>query len=151
MLNQATETKKNQDEIVTAPLDENKMLEIPKEKWTDFLDNVSKRRFGWETKVEVFDASIGDHTLSEGLSLNGITHEDKTENCTIEISLGDDTEHHQTHSISKPVQITYLSETNTRVGILEIVEENGTKTRISLLNPMPIAFGYASIEKLLVS
>lgn len=150
MSNQATETKKNQDTIVTAPLNEIKTIEIPKEKWTEFLNDFSKRRFGWQTKVEVLDESVGDQILSEGLILNGITHEDKTGNCTIEISLGEDTENHQAHTIIKPVKIAYLSETNTSVGVLEIVEGNNTKTLISLMNPMPIVVGYAKVEMISV-
>lgn len=150
MLNQATEAKKNQDTIVTAPLNENKTIEIPKEKWTEFLKDLSKRRFGWQTKVEVMDESIGDQILSQGLILNSITHEDKTGNCTIEISLGEDTENHQTHTIIKPVKIAYLNESDTKVGVVEIVEANNTKTLISLMNPMQIVVGYAKVEMISV-
>lgn len=146
MLNQTSEQKNNQDAIVTAPLNENKTIEIPKDKWTEFLNDFSKRRYGWETKVEVLDESVGDQILSEGLILNGITHEDKTGNCTIEISLGENTGHHQTHTIPKPVKIAYLSETNIQAGVLEIVEETGTKTLIKLMNPMPIVVEYKSVE-----
>ncbi len=146
MTNQATDTSKTQDLIVTASLNENKTIEIPKDKWTEFLNDFSKRRFGWGTKVEVLDESVGDQILSEGLILNGITHEDKGGNCTIEISLGENTEHHQTHTIIKPVKIAYLSENNSHVGVLEIVEANNTKTLISLMNPMPVYVGYASYE-----
>jgi Family of unknown function (DUF5335) len=140
MSNQATATTQDQDFITTAKLDENKVLavpnnektiEIPKEKWTEF-------RFGWGTKVEVLDESIGEQVLSEGLILNGITHENKSGNCLVEISLGENPEHHQTHIISKPLSIAYFVETDSHLGVLEIIEENHTKTRISLINPMPV-------------
>ena len=143
MSKQATEISKNQD---SNNIGENVTIEIPKEKWTEFLNDFSKRRFGWGTKVEVLDESVGDQILSEGLVLNGVTHEDKSGNCTVEISLGENIEHHQTHTISKPVRIAYLSETNSHAGVLEIEEGNGTKTLISLMNPMPVYFGYASYE-----
>ena len=146
MTNQATDTSKTQDLIVTASLNENKTIEIPKDKWTEFLNDFSKRRFGWGTKVEVLDESVGDQILSEGLILNGITHEDKGGNCTIEMSLGENTEHHQTHTIIKPVKIAYLSENNSHVAVLEIVEANNTKTLISLMNPMPVFMGYGFSE-----
>ena len=153
MSNQATETmtSQKQDSIDTANLGENVTIEIPKEKWTEFLNDFSKRRFGWGTKVEVLDQSVGDQILSDGLVLNGVTHEDKSGNCTVEISLGENVEHHQTHTISKPVRIAYLSENNSHVGVLEIEEGNGTKTLISLVNPMPIYFGYASYQVILSS
>ncbi len=146
MTNQATEATKTQDFIDTAKLSQDKTIEIPKEKWTQFLNDFSKRRFGWGTKVEVLDESVGDQILSEGLILNGITHEDKSGNCTIEISLGENTENHQTHTIIKPIKIAYLSETNSHVGVLEIVEANNTKTLISLMNPMPVFMGYGFYE-----
>ncbi len=119
-------------------------IEIPKDKWTEFLNDFSKRRFGWETKVEVLDKSVGDQMLSEGLVLNGVTHEEKSGKCEIEISLGNNAEKHQAHIISKPSKLAYLSENETQYGVLEIEEESGTKTLISLIEPMPVYFGYAS-------
>ena len=80
------------------------------------------------------------------LILNGVTHENKSGNCLVEISLGEDTEHHQTHTISQPLSIAYFNETDSHVGVLEIVEENNTKTCISLMNPMPIFMGYGFYE-----
>ncbi len=123
---------------------ENLTVEIPKDKWTEFLNDFSKRRFGWETKVEVSDKSVGDQMLSEGLTLNGVTHEDKFGNSEIEISLGESVEKHQSHTISKPVKVAYLSENDSHVGVLEIEDGKGAKTLISLIQPMPVYFGYAS-------
>jgi hypothetical protein len=146
--NQETETKISQNQylIVTAKLSENKTIEIPKEKWTAFLIDFSKRRFGWGTKVEALNELVSNQLISEGLILNKITYEDKSGNCLIELSPVEDTKHHQTHTISNPVRIVYFSENDSRVGVLEIVESNNTKTLISLINPMPIHLGYASYE-----
>ena len=135
MLNQATQTKSNQDEIVTAPLNEVETMEIDKENWTQFLNDFSKLRCGWKTKVEVLDESLGDQILSNGLSLNGITHDDKSGHCKIEISLGDNPANHQAHTIMKPTRIVYLSETNSHDGVLEFAEANNTKTLLSLAKP----------------
>ncbi len=123
-------------------------IEIPKNKWTEFLNDFSKRRFGWETNVELFDEAVGDQMLSEGLALNGVTHEDKSGNCEIEISLGNSAEKHQTHTILKPVKVAYLSENDSHSGVLEIEDGNGTKTLISLIHPMSVYFGYASYESI---
>jgi Family of unknown function (DUF5335) len=119
-------------------------VEIPKNKWTEFLNDFSKRRFGWETKVEIFDKSVGDQMLSEGLAMNGVTYEDKFGNSEIEVSLGESVEKHQSHTISKPVKVAYLSENDSHAGVLEIEDDKGTKTLISLIQPMPVYFGYAS-------
>lgn len=123
---------------------DNITIEIPKNKWTEFLNDFSQRRFGWETTVEILDKSVGDQLLSEGLTLNGVTHEDKSGNCEIEISLGESVEKHQTHTISKPVKVAYLSENDSHAGILEIEDVEGTKIMLSLIQPMPVYFGYAS-------
>lgn len=123
---------------------ENMTIEIPNEKWTEFLNDFSKRRFGWNTKVEVIAESVGAQILSEGLILNGITHENKSGTHVIEISLGENTKHHQTHTISKPVKIAYRNESNAQAGVLEIEEGDATKTLISLMNPMPVYIGYVS-------
>lgn len=138
MLNQAPATKKNQDLIVITKLTEDQTIEIPKEKWTEFLNDFSKRRFGWKTKIEILDESVGDQNLSEGLILNGIINKDKSGNCKIEISLGENIVHHHTHTITQPVKIAYLRETDSKVGVLEIIEATNTKTLISLMHPMPI-------------
>jgi hypothetical protein len=148
MPDQATETKISQNQylIVTAKLSENKTIEVSREQWTEFLNDFSKRRFGWGTKVEALNELVSDQLISEGLILNGITYEGDSGNCLINLSLVEDMEHHQTHIISEPVRIVYFSENETRVGVLEIVEGNNTKTLISLVSPMPIHIGYASHE-----
>ncbi|HRH43697.1 MAG TPA: DUF5335 family protein [Pyrinomonadaceae bacterium] len=137
--------KLDKNQIITVPINNN-TIEIPKEKWAQFLNDFSKRRFGWGTKVEVLVESIGNQILSEGLILNGITHESKENSCLVEISLGEDADNHQTHTISEPISIAYFVETESHLGVLEITEANNTKTRISLTNPMPVFAGYGFYE-----
>jgi Family of unknown function (DUF5335) len=124
----------------------NMTIEIPQEKWTEFFDDLSKRRFGWETRAEVLSELIGDQILSDGLSLNGFTYQDKAGKREIEISIGESTEQHQTHNILNPTKVAYLSETDSNSGIVEIEETNGTKTLISLVRSMPIYIGYESYQ-----
>jgi hypothetical protein len=131
-------------------LDHSTTIDIPKEHWSKFFNDFSKRRYGWNSNVEIISKSDGDEMLSEGLILNGITHEDKAGKCTIEISLGDENDHHQSHSIKDATKVSYLGETDKDLGVLDIEEANGTKTLISLMNPMPIAFGYASYQSVSV-
>jgi hypothetical protein len=121
-------------------------IEIPQEKWNEFFNDLSKRRFGWETKVEVLNESIGDQILSEGLSLNGITYLNKAGSGEIEISVGESAGQHQTHNILKVTKVAYLSETDSHSGTVEIEEATGTKTLISLIKSMPIYIGYESYQ-----
>lgn len=125
---------------------EHMTIEIPEEKWKQFLDDLSKRRFGWETRIEVLNESVGDQILSAGLPLNGITCEERSGEHKIEIAVGETPEHHQTHNISNPKVVAYLDEGDFLGGVLEIKDENETKTLITLLNPMPIYLGYGDYE-----
>ena len=126
-------------------------IEIPKEKWTEFFDDLSRRRFGWETKIEVLDESVGDQILSEGLPLNGITFDKKSGRHELEIAVGETTDNHQTHNIENPLKVAYLDEGDFFGGVVEIEEETGTKTLVKLLSPMPIYLGYADYELVMAS
>jgi Family of unknown function (DUF5335) len=126
-------------------------IEIPKEKWTEFFDDLSKRRFGWETKIEVLDESVGDQILTLGLPLNGITFEEKSGRHEIEIAVGETSEQHQMHNITNPQKVAYLYEGDFLGGVIEIEDEKNTKTLISLLNPMPIYIGYGDYEIVMAS
>lgn len=125
-------------------------IEIPKEKWTEFFDDLSKRRFGWTTRIEVLDEAVGDQILSEGLPLGGITFEAKSGREEIELLVGENTEH-QAHKISNPLKVEYLDEEDFLGGVIEIEEENKTKTLVKLLNPMPIYLGYEGYEIMMAS
>jgi hypothetical protein len=126
-------------------------IEIPKDKWAQFFDDLSKRRFGWETKIEVMNESIGDQILSEGLPLGGITFEEKTGRHEIEIAVGENPARHQMHNLSNPVKVAYLDEGDFLGGVIEIEDEVGTQTLIKLLNPMPVYVGYADYEIVMAS
>ena len=125
--------------------------EIPQEKWSEFLDDLSRRRFGWTTRVEVLNAEVGDQILSDSLPLGGVTFEEKSGRHEIEISVGETADRHQSHTISNPVKIEYLDEGDFAGGVIEIVEENGTRTLLSLLNPMPVYLGYENFEIVMAS
>ena len=120
-------------------------LDIPREKWAQFFSDLSKRRFGWTTKIEVMNDSIGDQVLSENLPLNGITVEQKGDQSTIEISVGEDTTH-QSHTIVNPTKIAFLGDDENIVGIVEIEETNGTKTLIHIIKPMAVIISRSEYE-----
>jgi hypothetical protein len=127
-------------------------IEIPNDKWKRFFDDLSKRRFGWETKIEVLDESVGDQILSDGLPLNGIIFEERSGRRKIEISVGETTEQHMTHTIPNPTRIAYLGKDDFSGGVIAIEEqETGVKTLISLINPMPVFAGYSSYQMVAAS
>ena len=120
-------------------------LDIPREKWTQFFIDLSKRRFGWTTKIEVMNDSIGDQILSENLPLNGITAEQTGDETTIEIAVGANTTH-QSHTIVNPGKVAFLGKDERAGGFVEIEEANGTKTLVHIIEPMPIMVSYSECE-----
>ncbi len=121
--------------------------EIPRAEWKVFFDDLTKRRFDWETKIEVFDDDIGNQTLDKGLPLSGITIEEKAEDIFVEIFVGTDDDRHQTHTIKNPTKINYLGEGEKPNGIVEVEEMSGRKTLVHIIKPMPIVVEYAEHEE----
>jgi hypothetical protein len=121
-------------------------FEINKDDWAAFLESLSKRRFEWMTKVEILKSEMGDQVLTEGLPLNGITMETRDGRITIDISVGESTDHHQTHNIVNPVRVAFLAADNHHGDVIDIEEGDGTKTLITFIEPMSILFGFADME-----
>lgn len=121
---------------------------IPKNKWKKFFDELSKRRYQWFVNVEIINPDIGDQILDRRLPLVGITAEERGERSIIEISVGDSADQHQSHSVVNPKEVAYLSNENDDGGTVEILEDDGTKTLIQLLGPMPIAIDYANDQEI---
>lgn len=116
--------------------------EIKRENWTDFFDSLSKRRFAWKTKVEILKSEMGDQVLTDGLPLNGITVETRGDRISMDISVGENTEFHQTHNIKNPKRVAFLSASDNHGDVVDIEEEDGTKTLITFIEPMGIITGY---------
>jgi len=120
--------------------------EITKQDWKQFFDDLTKRRFEWQTKVEVFSKGFGHQILDEGLLLVGITAERRGDKTVIEVIVGEDADHHQEHNIENPLKINYESEEGESGGIVDIEEENGTKTLIHIIKAMPLEIEYRKTE-----
>lgn len=121
-------------------------FEIKKEMWTDFFDSLSKRRYEWKARIEVFNSEIGDQVLTEGLPLNGFTVETNGDRTTIDVSVGVNTESHQTHNIQNPTRVSYLAADESHGDVIDIEEKDGTKTLITFIQPMGLLVGFAQLE-----
>jgi hypothetical protein len=116
--------------------------EIRKEDWVKFLEILSKRRFEWKTKIEILSTELGDQILSNNLPLNGITLENKGGATTMDISVRANTKSHQTHSIKNPSRIAFLTADNSHGDIVDVEQEDGTKTLIHFKEPMGLLIGF---------
>ena len=121
-------------------------FEIKKENWTNFFDSLSKRRYEWKTRIEVFNIEMGDQVLSDGLPLNGITAEANGDRTSIDISVGENTGAHQTHNIQNPTRVAFLAATASHLDVIDIEEHDGTKTLITFVEPMGILIGFIEAE-----
>jgi hypothetical protein len=117
-------------------------FEIKKENWTNFFESLSKRRFEWKTRIEVLNKDVGDQVLSDGLRLNGITAETNGGETTIDISVGENVDAHQTHNIVNPTRVAFLAAADNHGDVINIEEADGTKTLITFIEPMGILIGF---------
>jgi hypothetical protein len=118
-------------------------FEIIRDDWAMFFESLGKRRYEWTTKVEVLNSEMGDQILTDGLPLNGITVETRGDRITIDISVGENTDAHQTHNIQNPIRVAFLAADDAHGDVIDIEEEDGTKTLITFIEPMGIIAGYA--------
>jgi len=121
-------------------------FEIKKNDWAGFFESLSKRRYEWKIKVEVLNPDMGDQTLTDGLPLNGVTVETRGDHTSLDISVGGNTDVHQTHNIKNPTSVTLLSETDSTGDVIDIEEDDGTKTLISFIEPISVIVGFSGVN-----
>lgn len=126
-------------------------LELRKADWSTFFDNLNRRRYEWMAEVEVLSPTAGDQVLSNGLPFNGVTVENVGDRISLDISVGETTDHHQTHMIIDPVRIAYLSGDETHSEVVNIEEADGTKTLIRFTEPMSVLFGLSEYSMVLTA
>jgi hypothetical protein len=128
------------------PQEETMNIEIKREDWNKFFDSLSKRRYEWMIEIEVISPDSGDQILSNGLPLNGITLETSGDKTSVDISVGENAEHHQTHTIVDPMRVAFLPDEGEHPDVLDIEEANGTKTLIKFTEPMSVLVGFAEYQ-----
>ena len=126
-------------------------FELKREDWERFFENLSKRRYEWITEVEVLSTQLGDQTLSNGLPLNGITVETVHDQVSIDISVGQTSGNHQTHTIKNPIRVAFLAGDDVHGDVVDIEELDGTKTLIRFTEPMGILVGFAEYDVITAS
>ncbi len=112
-----------------------KTREIPRDEWTRFFDDLSRRQEGLGVTLEVFGPDIGDQVEERHMFFAGITAEvaDKAHDSDkIGIMMGGKPSGHVTHMITAPTQVN-LQQTDLGVdSALQIKAADGTTTLLHL-------------------
>lgn len=105
--------------------------EIPKERWSDYLNALSNRLKNHPVQVRVEGESTGDQPLSSELPLLGISCEKKgSEADAIEISVAGQDLKNLTHLVEHPEHIYVKEAANGEVACLDIEDRTKVKTLI---------------------
>jgi hypothetical protein len=120
--------------------------QIKREEWKSFFDDLSRDLAGWQTVVEIFSDNVGAQILAEGLPFAGLTYEDSDDKPSIELTLGEERENHQTHSIVNPQLVAFEGTGVGPAGVLDIEDDAGTKTLIKFVQPFPVLAEYEEAE-----
>ena len=112
-----------------------KTRQIPREEWTRFFDDLSKKLEGRSVGLEVFGPDIGDQVEERRMFFAGLSADvtDKAgKKDQIEIMLGGNPDAHLTHIITAPTEVDFQQ---TELGVasaLQIKSADGTTSLLRL-------------------
>lgn len=121
---------------------------IKKIDWKEFFERISHDFLDWETSIQIMSDETGAQVLSQGLSFNGMTFDQKHGLNKMEFAIGMGTQYHQTHNIADPQKVAFEPHGPGPGGTLDIEDAAGTKTLINFIQPMPMLVEYVKSELL---
>ena len=105
-------------------------LEIPKENWMRFVDDVNRRALGRSIRLEVVGRELGDQEMGDLLPLRGIAFETKgSARGALFIMAGTD-EEELTHEITTPTRVYLEHNEAAEMEWLAIEEADGARTLV---------------------
>jgi len=105
-------------------------IEIPKQQWHVYLDNLNKRALGQPIRVEVENREIGDQVMTRQLPLVGIDLDMKgSEAGSIEVTVGDERQE-LSHVIEDPMRVYLKVNDDGNIDCMEIEDQDNGKTLI---------------------
>ena len=108
-------------------------VEIPKDRWPAYANDLSKQYVGWGVTIEILDRELGDQQAAAGPPLQGISFETKGSACgDLLVEVGDIGTPYEVHRIHRP-RVLRAAETQPG-GELDIYveSEDGTANVIRL-------------------
>jgi Family of unknown function (DUF5335) len=105
-------------------------IEIPKQTWTVYFDNLNKRALSEPVRLEVENRDIGDQEMTRRLPLVGIDLETKgSEAGDIELTVGDERRAF-THVIDNPTRVYLKVDDEGNIDCMEIEDQDNGKTLV---------------------
>ena len=109
--------------------------EIPKDRWPDFANGVSKAYEGWGVTVEVLGTELGDQPEAKGLPFQGMSFEKAgSEAGDLLVESGDIEPAYETRHIDHPRALRVVAAIPGIETDIQVESEDGTTTLIRLRN-----------------
>lgn len=109
--------------------------QIPREEWTKFFDDLSRKLEGQSVALEVFGPNIGDQVEERRMFFAGLAA-DMTDEAgsqgQIEIMLGGNPDAHLTHTITAPIEVDVQQTELGVASVLRIKAADGTTSLLRL-------------------
>jgi hypothetical protein len=98
--------------------------EIPRQEWTGFFEEFSRRHEGWLSTLRVLNDSFGAQTEARELALEGIVADENE----ISIHLGERPDRHVAHPVARPEKVWIELEDNGAERAVAVESDTGTRT-----------------------
>ena len=105
--------------------------EIPRDQWQDFFVSFSNGNQGRKLSIEVFDQEAGDLSARQQGPLMAVDYDPIGKGNDIVVTTGT-AEVDYSHTIAAPAKVWKAQQDDGQIGALEIIDQNDTKTILSL-------------------
>jgi uncharacterized protein DUF5335 len=106
--------------------------EIPRNEWTSFFNDFSRKNEGRGVTLEIFSPEIGDQVEERDFFLSGIAAEIAEGRGKIEIMIGGSPDRHLTHVVTEPMKVGFEKDLPGTTGALQIIAADGTTALLHL-------------------
>jgi hypothetical protein len=109
-------------------------LEVPKQTWSAYFNDLSKQFAGWNVTIEVLAGKLGDQPAADGVPLQGISYESKggSQAGDILVEMGDAGTPFETHLIHRPRAVRSAPSQPREETHIDIETEQGDTTIVRI-------------------
>ncbi len=106
---------------------------IPREQWSQFLDQFSRQHQGWRASIEIEDPERGPQHVAEDAPFQGISFDDRgSESGSLEVAVGDQPDRFVSHLIEQPRALRVLEERPGEQAAIQIESKDAPVTLVML-------------------